>query len=206
MKKTFSHINELTHWLTQNDIDLSIWGQGHAKTVENLWKEYQTKEIRLQDLPLRHVSVVQLIIVQGNSILLEIAQELVSGQMRYRFDPPAEKMLAEEDVITAVYRCLQEELNIPAKQATILADPLKIHSLENSRSYPGLTTNYTFYPVKVAIAGLPNEDFWVNNESHELGDPIVRHCWGWRTIEHWLNQSEGKENNFTQDIYNAFLA
>ena len=179
----WSTIDELREWLTAVHIPIHTWGKDGAKTVEALWQEVAAGETVLQSAPpQRRVQLVEVVIRRGELVLVEAAQELADGQMRQRGILPAEKMKAGEDVETAVLRGLQEELGVAHEAVTTLTDTYKkIETLKASPSYPGLPTHYTVHQFAVQITGLPDGDFWVDNESHEQGDPVKRHHWSWQT-------------------------
>lgn len=180
--KIFQSQTQLHNWLTQAKIDTSLWGEGNAKTVAHLWEEHLEGEASLQDdPPLRLVDVVQIIIRHGRLMLQEVKQELGNGQVRYRNQPPSEKMEAGESYTTAALRCFAEELGVAATAVTFHYETYtKIESKTDSLSYPGLTTCYTFHIVEADVTGLPDEDFWRENSAHDAGDPVKRHRWGWR--------------------------
>ena len=180
--KTWSNIDELREWLTAVAIPTVAWGKNGAKTIEDLWQEVITGETILQDNPpQRQVQVVKMVIRRGNQVLIEAAQELADGQMRQRDILPAEKMKTGEEVETAVLRGLREELGIAPENVTILASRYQEKkSIKDSPSYPGLPTRYTIYSLAVQVKGLPESDFWHDNEAHKQGDPVKRHHWSWQ--------------------------
>ena len=182
LETTWSTIEELEAWLTAVPLPLRLWGKNGAKTVAALWQELLVGDCQLQrDPPQRQVQVVEIVIRRGNQVLIEAAQELADGQMRQRGILPAEKMKVGEDVETAVLRGLQEELNISPENVTIHPDSYQQRQLrQDSPSYPGLPTHYTFHSLTVHIEGLPEGDFWHDNMAHGDGDPIKRHYWAWR--------------------------
>ncbi|MBK9049576.1 MAG: hypothetical protein IPL78_01270 [Chloroflexi bacterium] len=89
----FTSLQELHKWLTAKGIDTTIWGQLEGtKAVLHLWDEIVAGETVLQDEPpLRIVDAVEIIIRQGELILVEVAQEMVGGWTRPRHFPPSEK-------------------------------------------------------------------------------------------------------------------
>ncbi|MEJ2747296.1 MAG: NUDIX domain-containing protein [Anaerolineae bacterium] len=173
---------QLQNWLHQANIDTSLWGEGNAKTVGHLWDELQEGEARLQDSPpLRLVDVVQIIIRRGKQILLEAKQELGNEQVRFRNQPPSEKMKAGENYAEAALRCFREELGVEETAVTFFHDTYtQIETETDSLSYPGLKTRYTFHVIEAQVAGLPDEDFWRDNSAFAAGDPVKRHQWTWR--------------------------
>jgi hypothetical protein len=180
--KNFENASDLQQWLNANGVDTSLWGEGNAKTVDNLWDEWVSGEITLGERPLlRQVNVVQILIRRGKQMLLEAEQELDDGQRRFRNQPPSEKMKPGESYTAAAMRCLQEELGLFANNVTFLTDAYEqMQRVSDSLSYPGLKTQYTFHMIEAQVTGLPDEDFWRDNQAHGSGDPVRRHLWVWR--------------------------
>lgn len=177
----FNSIEELEYWLKQKGIDVKSWGVDGAKSLQNLWRELKSGDASLQETPpLRIVHVVQIHIHRGNHILLETIQEMADGQKRYRNQPPAEKMKANEHYLDAASRGLYEELGILRDQITFdQSSHFSRTLISESPSYPGLDSQYTFHDVKATVEGLPEESFWFENYAFENGDPVKRHFWAW---------------------------
>lgn len=169
-------------WLIQQGIDPTSWGIDGAKTVHDLWDELQNGDIKLHSDPaLREVALVQVFIRRGEQVLLEVAQEFDSGQLRWRNIPPSEKMRGEEDYREAAVRGLQEEIGIAPERICFVADSYQQFQRNSiSPSYPGLPTRYTVHHIEAKVETLPEADFWWENEAHGTGDPVRRHRWGWR--------------------------
>ena len=179
---TFRDAAQLQAWLEAQDIDLSQWGLNDAKTVASLWAELQDGDCVLQaDPPLRISHIAQVIISRGEKLLIEAEQELGDGRHRSRLIPPSEKMQPGEDVVAAAWRCLQEELNVGQDGATLypLTYRQRTHEID-SLSYPGLRTRYIFHRLDADVPGLPDEDFWRDNQAFSPGDPVRRQRWSWR--------------------------
>ena len=178
----FQSEDQLQNWLNQVNIDTSLWGEGNAKTVSHLWDEIVCGEAAVQDSPpLRLVDVTQIIIRRGKQILMETKQELENGQVRFRNQPPSEKMKAGENYTDAALRCFHEELGVEETAVTFLHNTYtQMESETDSLSYPGLKTRYTFHIIEAIVAGLPDEDFWQENTAYGTGDPVKRHHWTWR--------------------------
>jgi len=90
-------------------------------------------------------------------------------------------MKTHENWKIAAYRCLEEELQIPANQATILSTDVKATiRYKMSLSYPGLRSKYYIYQVQAQVQSLPSEEFWTS-EKTEIGvsHVIGKHKWGW---------------------------
>ncbi|MBK8988480.1 MAG: NUDIX domain-containing protein [Chloroflexi bacterium] len=175
-------VNDLTDWLAARGIDTSAWGTGAAKSVADLWEELRGGDCTLADNPpRREVAVVQITIRRGACVLLEIEQEMENGRFRARNHLPSEKIKTGEALDSAARRCLQEELAVAETAVTWLphTDP-PYQQIADSPSYPGLLTNYTFYPVVAQVTGLPDGPFWRDNLAARTGDPVQRHLWAWR--------------------------
>ncbi|MEZ4618235.1 MAG: hypothetical protein R2867_22350 [Caldilineaceae bacterium] len=172
---------QLTAWLVAQQIDTTAWGQANAKSVDDLWQELCHGECSLQENPpLRLVRVVEVIVTQGEQILIEAEQLFADGRIRARNRPPSEKMKPTEDPLTAAQRCLQEELAVAP--VAICFPPQEIPARivrDESGSYPNLISEYTFYTVHAQIAGLPATTFTTPNAAYADGDPIVAHRWMW---------------------------
>lgn len=181
----FVNIDALKAWLGKHGIHYDGWGQNSSKSLDNLWQELEAGEVRLEDNPpLRVVDVVQIIIRQGEQILVEAEQEFFNGQRRFRNQPPSEKIKPRETVFEAARRCLQEELGIPAKDIVLnLATHREHQTNTNSISYPGLPSQYNFHLLEAAVLGLPENDFWHENEAGGIVDPVKRHRWAWQPLD-----------------------
>lgn len=175
-------IDELQDWLSINQIDATEWGHGGTKAITNLRDELAAGECVLHsDPPLRSVKIVQIIIRKGSERLTEIAQEMGDGRQRQRNQPPSEKVKSGENFQDAALRCLREELGIEAGVVTFLPNSYEeVEKVAESKSYPGLMTQYTFYVIDALVSGLPEVDFWRENLAFSTGDPVWRHLWGWR--------------------------
>jgi len=181
----FINIDALKAWLSKHGIRYDGWGQDSSKSLDNLWQELEAGEVRLEDTPpLRVVDVVQIVIRQGEQILVEAEQEFFNGQRRFRDQPPSEKIKPRETVFEAARRCLQEELGVPPEDIVLNLDSHKEYQTNtNSISYPGLPSQYNFHLLEAAVSGLPNDDFWHENSAGGKIDPVKRHRWGWRPVE-----------------------
>ena len=79
MKKNIVDIynkTDLEAWLVKNGIPLERWGVNNAKSIDNLFNEIKKGECVLQEQPIMRVlPVVQVIIKNGDLILVELEQE-----------------------------------------------------------------------------------------------------------------------------------
>lgn len=177
----FENIGQLKSWLAAKGIDISHWGAGEAKTVENLWAEIVEGETEIQeDPPLRLVRLVNVMIRQGNRLLVETTQEFGENQQRQRENPPAEKIKPGERPVETALRCLREELQVDSARVEILAVSSEPQlKMSDSPSYPGLRTCYLRYDVEAKVTGLPQESFQTTETAHDDGDPVRSHRWEW---------------------------
>lgn len=177
-------ITELKAWLTSHGIDTTDWGCGVAKSVENLWSEIVAGETELlEELPLRLVRVVRVMIGRDDKILVEAGQEFGDNQQRLRGFPPAEKVKPQETIQAAAFRCLREELQVEASRVELVSVSEPEQTSHESPSYPGLPTRYLTYRVEVKVTGLPEGEFWTQESLHADGDPITNHHWRWQAQE-----------------------
>lgn len=181
---TLNSMAELKTWLESKGIDLTHWGKGGAKTVENLWAELVAGEAQLQDdPPERQVQIVNVIIRAGNRLLVEGKQEFGANQTRFRGKPPAEKLKPGESPVEAAIRCLREEMEVNPSRVQILSWSQKPEQMQSdSPSYPGLTTTYLRHEVEARVEGLPAQSFTTQEIAHDGGEPVKSHQWLWQTI------------------------
>jgi hypothetical protein len=183
---TFTDPTQLETWLRGHGIDTRLWGRGAAKSVGDLWTEITQGESQLVDEPpLRRVQVVELHIRRDGLLLVEAAQELASGEVRRRNQPPAEKLKPGEAPGDAARRCLNEELGVAREeQIQFAAAPVETRQVTKlSPSFPGLVTAFTIHRVMVAVSGLPAGEFSTANAAYQNGDPVVRHFWRWVDVQ-----------------------
>lgn len=178
---TIKSKEQLQAMLQSQGINYNNWGKGTSKSLDNLWEEIEGGETSIQDNPfLRVVEVVQVLIYKEGKMLIEYEQEFKDGRKRLRNKPPSEKMKPGENYIEAAVRCLVEELEMEKEDITIFKDSYskKITTI-NSPSYPELKTRYILHTVNGKVTGLPNDEFWTSETSHNETDAISRHHWIW---------------------------
>ncbi|HSH02580.1 MAG TPA: hypothetical protein VLL52_08685 [Anaerolineae bacterium] len=184
---SWADVAELESWLRAREVTMAGWGEGEAKTVENLWHEVQGGETLLVeegDMVLRLVSFVQVIIRRGDRWLVEAEQVLADGRVRRRAVLPSEKFKRGESYALAAGRCLAEELNVGAGEFELLTETYRWRKERMERpTYPGLETLYTFHQVEVVVAGLPDDNFETENRLAGPSDPVRIHRWEWRLVE-----------------------
>ena len=176
-------LQDLQTWLADKQIDSTLWGQLEGtKTIHHLWAEMVAGETVLQDNPpLRLVQAVEIIIYQGERILVEVAQEMEGGGMRPRHYPPSEKIKRGETYQQAAIRGLQEELHVSPTAVILHPETYRQHQQQiPSASYPGLDTRYHIHSITVEVAGLPPHDFTTTEASDHPHDPVTRHHWAWK--------------------------
>lgn len=182
--KTFTSSRQLQLWLGEQGIDLSLWGEGEAKSVADLWLEMVNGETTLHESPpRRQVQVVELLIEHNGQFLIEAMQEFANGERRYRKHLPAEKIKRGEDALMAARRCLLEEFSLTDLQLETIRITIEqtVEKERRSPSYPGLNTTYLLHRVRIENFDFPSEDFATENQAHDDGDPVKAHHWQWTT-------------------------
>lgn len=181
----FASIHALEAWLKTHGINYEVWGKNNSKSLHNLWHELEAGEVQLKEFPpLRVVEVVQIIIRRNSDILVEAEQEFISGQRRFRNQPPSEKVKPGETIQQAARRCLKEELSVPSEAVKLQMESHRQHQMNtNSISYPGLPSQYNFHLLEAVVSGLPDGDFWCENQTQDKVDPVKRHRWVWQPRE-----------------------
>lgn len=180
--KQFESKEALRRWLLAQGIDLERWGRGAAKTVADLWAEIRQGESQIEeDPPRRRVEVVRVIVRRGDEVLIEAHQDFHGGRQRSRGRPPSEKMKPGESYKEAALRCVAEELGVGRDRVQVLPETYrrKVRQ-EESGSYPGLCTHYTFHVVRAEVRGLPPNDFSTTEGAGGPGEPVHKHYWVWR--------------------------
>lgn len=151
---------ELVEILTKARVPLDEYGQGAAKTIQNLHKELMSGESVMHvsgnfELT-RDVNVVWIDVLCTHSsgnvyILREDRQVFKDGRVRMRSTPSSlgEKMQAGEDLDTAICRALEEEIGVTA------IDSLYKIGEEKEKftppTYPGLESTYSSHTYVVVI-------------------------------------------------------
>jgi hypothetical protein len=144
-------------------IDISAWGIGDAKTVDQLVKEIISYESSLDRTEtgelVRSVEVAQGIITyideNGDKLqLVEEKQVFNDGRVRVRDHlsdiSVSEKMKPREDPLDALLRGMMEELEIE-EGMKIAENPEVDFKDEDSLSYPGLRSQYRIYTFAVEL-------------------------------------------------------
>ena len=174
-------VDDLRALLLAGGLDLSLWGNDSAKSVDDLWAEIEADECRMRAQPLQRVllGVVNVQIRRGERELIEIRQVFASGLTRPRDIRPSEKMKPGERPSDTAIRCLREELGTAPEDIDIVAASPPRCEARLSPSYPGLATEYTFYTVEAQVSGLPDGDFTTYEYDADGRTWIMRHDWAW---------------------------
>lgn len=204
--RNFATPQSLSDWLKPRlrSDSLASWGvKPGTKNVHNLWLELSEGESSLADStpPIRTVHVVTVRVIDDqNRVLVEAHQELSDGSVRSRGRPLSEKMRPGEDPISAANRAVMEELGSILNGSgidgivKIFPDSYKKKVEErSSASYPGLPACYELHSVDAWVEGLPEEDFYTEEE-HEYADSdearvaheavsVKKHFWKWVSLD-----------------------
>jgi hypothetical protein len=178
---TFTDIQQLCNWLTANQIDVTTWGTKGVKSVNHLWMEIVTGESQIQaNPPLRIVKLVQLVIRNGDRILIEGQQYRGKRYRRYRGTLPSEKIKSSESLSDAAFRCLKEEMLIHSHDVEIRSTSITPReAIRKSQSYPELDTKYIIHKAEVIINELPKRNFWTIEVTNDPVSPTIKHQWLW---------------------------
>lgn len=178
-QKVIRDMNELKDWLASHKIDFSTWGSGAAKSLDDLLREVQKGDSKLQAAK-RIVDVAVVIIKSGEKFLIESKQEFSDCRTRDRHWPPSEKLQIDEDAESAAERCLLEELGLRNDQInSVKRMSQPIVEEKQSSSYPGLLTEYRLHVIEANVNGLPQREFKTREEPFS-NDQLVRwHTWKW---------------------------
>jgi len=147
-------VEALGKFLTTNRVDLTQFGKGAAKPLQDLSDELLQGECTLKCLPdgrvARVVDVVLLRIVQtGTMNILVVAKEVCDGSGHEPCDEilrgrlPGTKRRPDESQFKAAKRVLQRQINLSENEVNFDKDNVHIVEEEkDSPSYPGLHTIY----------------------------------------------------------------
>ncbi len=152
-------IENLHDILLANQVDLSLWGKGEAKTFDDLVKEIESGEAKLRYSggKVYWITACAAVIVtcqhKGKPyVLYEDRQVFADGRTRRRINPNncavMEKIRPEDkSPRDAAIRGIHEELGIPEDaQVSFKGEWAPINSGPRpSRSYPGLVGDYVFH-------------------------------------------------------------
>lgn len=173
----------LTALLEKYGVDITLYGKGNAKSIHKLYKEIEEGETSLYDhnnVLIRQITVLILLVKSGTRVLLEKKQIFSDGQVRERNAPLAEKMKLGEKCGDAITRAIKEELGsiLSDIEPSIVIDNhshLIVQERSASSTYPGLITGYAKYYVAIEVDDLPTEPF-ITHEVH------VTNYWAWEEM------------------------
>jgi len=186
----FSNATELEAALVAAGIDVSAWGRGAAKGVDDLFEELEREETILQFGSIgvrRWLNVVKVRITppdRPERQLVEARQIFPDGRERARGLPLSEKMFAREDPLAAARRGVSEELGAAIHQgARVDVDERSLvqwRETRESASYPSLVSHYNLHEYGATVAGLPAHRFSTIEFGHSrLGKWQLAHVWEW---------------------------
>ncbi|DBA87584.1 TPA: hypothetical protein ACH3X1_004607 [Trebouxia sp. C0004] len=183
--KRFVDANALSTWLVDHDVDLTAYGKGQAKSVQQLWREVEDGEtvfsVSGKAVTRCIDTLLVYIISSSNKVLQEEFQVMPNGTKRARAVPLAEKMKAGEAWKDAVIRAVKEELGsvLPIAPQVSIDESSYTVTVEHSysQSYPNLDCKYTVHKVKATVNGLPETERFVTTEQRP--DGTMENHWIW---------------------------
>jgi len=167
--------------LESHGVDTDPWGEPGTQPVEDLWKEIEQGECRIEEDPFcRKVWVTEVLIRQHGMALIEVEQRLQDGTTVERRLLPAEKMKMDERCTSAARRCLTEELELDDDDIREV-EYLRTRQTDfiESPSYPGLWSIYHIQRVKAEVTALPEKGFWTTERGEDAHDRVASHRWEW---------------------------
>lgn len=168
-----SSVESLGEILEKNNIDTSLFGKNNAKRIEDLFDEIKNKETELikeGDSVFRKIKALSISVNykkgERDFVLTEDRQVFSDGRERKRspMSSLSEKIKSGENIEEEINRALSEELGIKNKYEAVFIEEVK--EKKESRSYPGILTQYSFLKYKIY---LEDEDFkeegYIENEA-----------------------------------------
>ncbi|KAL0028673.1 hypothetical protein WJX79_009914 [Trebouxia sp. C0005] len=183
--KSFVDADALSSWLVDHDVDLTGYGRGQAKSVQQLWREVEDGEtvfsVSGKAVTRCIDTLLVYIISSSNKVLQEEFQIMPNGTKRARDVPLAEKMKAGEAWKDAVIRAVKEELGSVLSLApqVFIKESSYTVTVEHacSQSYPNLQCKYTVHKVEATVNGLPETERFVTIEQRP--DGTMENHWVW---------------------------
>lgn len=139
---------ELNNFLTNNKVDVSQFGQGTNRTLQEFSAELVSGEAVLQRRPNRKVTrIVDVLVLyitkKDGSILVETQQKLKDGTVNSMNRLPAAKRRSDENQFLAAQRVLNKVLRIAENCVNLNPEGVKYFEEEKeSKGYCGLPTLY----------------------------------------------------------------
>lgn len=191
-------VENLQEILSTNGINTSLYGQGTAKSIQQLFNEIELGETILNihnDKLTRKLYVMNICLIDGDKVLIEWQQKFHSTPdreefIRSRYLSVAEKFYPNEKIEEVIIRSLKEELNINFDGLGIL----NINSsteVMNSNSYPELESHYHYTSViidtqQTSSINIPHEKYYIFTEYFDNGNERLTTTWKWTTKEELL--------------------
>ena len=163
---------ELIALLEKNRIDPSSFGQGKAKSIDDLLEEIEKGETTLSQRIVREVSVVTINVFANvddkEYLLVEHEQIFDDGRKRQRNLPTSlsEKMHPEETVNKAVARGIKEELGVD--NYSCVGEIINKTEAIDSPSFPGVLTIYRIQEVDVLLDPSEYKPDGYEEKDHDL--------------------------------------
>mmetsp|Transcript_47767 Transcript_47767/g.103995 ORF Transcript_47767/g.103995 Transcript_47767/m.103995 type:complete len:764 (-) Transcript_47767:75-2366(-) len=154
----FKDIDELRDFLAAKGADVSKFGEGGSKTVEDLFNELSRGEAQLASHPIdglrrsADLVVVKLQRPGSSDILVEVEETNNEGKTSKLNRMPAVKRRADEHTFLAAQRVLTTALR--ADPNCITFDPENVQIIEedgDSKAYPGLFTTYRKHIITATL-------------------------------------------------------
>mmetsp|Transcript_35880 Transcript_35880/g.82362 ORF Transcript_35880/g.82362 Transcript_35880/m.82362 type:complete len:1298 (-) Transcript_35880:163-4056(-) len=205
-------LDEFKDLLDEYDVDVALFGQGSAKSIEDMYQEcvINKKSILTEvDGKLeRRMELVRINLVvkdtNGQERMLRMATEIMEdGRMRTRNQKLAHPVLAPKNWKQAMRECFEQKLKL---NDTVQQDCLNMDmewvktESTSSPSYPGIDTKYFTHEVRVRVnennmgplapIGLPGM------KNFTTADGNLRWTWTWTAV--------GEQSTY-EDILSALL-
>eukprot|EP00746_Dinoflagellata_sp_MGD_P132250 gnl/MRDRNA2_/MRDRNA2_65990_c0_seq1.p1 gnl/MRDRNA2_/MRDRNA2_65990_c0~~gnl/MRDRNA2_/MRDRNA2_65990_c0_seq1.p1 ORF type:complete len:908 (-),score=162.95 gnl/MRDRNA2_/MRDRNA2_65990_c0_seq1:56-2779(-) len=197
------NVEHLVQWLERSGIEVSCFGIGRTKTLESLWREYESEKCwfdrTMSGTAVRVIRVVRIRMQAADERghlrnLSQKGQKLMTGRI-FSLTPrlPAKIARMDEEVWETVHRVMESLFHIPAEWCSqnlkIYADCPELREEEGeSKGYPGLITRYFLCDVSVRLVdafcdqpllGLPNFEDFDSYDENGLCGKGVRNMWTW---------------------------
>jgi len=149
----------LRTYLTKNNVDISKFGIGQAKTLKDISSELMKGESQLmleQDgklIRVVDVVVIKLVHNVSKSILVQTEQILPTGEKTMLKRLPGAKRRPDENQFLTARRILKRQLKIEENHVTLDAQNVQVvEEIKESMAYPGLRTTYRKRIITATLA------------------------------------------------------